>query len=131
MFNMNIDNTNTAEDFSDALKGLMHERELSYNQLAYKCKLSPQFLHQIVTKKVLPPKDKFIKAIAKSLNIEPEYFFEYRLRSLIKILNNHREYLDLFLKEIEVSQKKRRAQKARVSSRKAAEGVGKVGEASK
>ena len=118
---MNIDNANTAEDFSDALKGLMHEKKLSYNQLAYKCKLSPQFLQQIVTKKVLPPKDKFVKVIAKSLNVEPEYFFEYRLRKLINLLKDNREYLDLFLRDLEVSQKKRKAQKARIRAKKMAE----------
>jgi len=118
---MNINNANTVEDFSDVLRGLMHEKKLSYNQLAYKCKLSPQFLHQIATKKVLPPKDKFIKAIAKSLNIEPEYFFEYRLRRLISFLSNNREYLDLFVKEVELSQKKRKAQRARVRAKKLAE----------
>ena len=131
---MNTDTDNvsyTNEDFGNALKDMMEERELSYNQLSYKCGLSGQYLNQIVNRKSLPPKDKNLVKIAKALKVGPEYFFEYRLRSLIKILNNHREYLDLFLKEIEVSQKKRRAQKARVSSRKAAEGVGKVGEASK
>lgn len=121
----------TREDFGNALKDIMRKRELSYNQLSYKCGLSGQYLNQIVNRKSLPPKDENLIKIAKALEIEPEYFFEYRLRILINLLNDAREYLDPFLKEIKSSQKKRVSQKARVSSRKAAKGIGRVGKASK
>ncbi len=121
----------TREDFGDALKDIMGKRELSYNQLSYKCGLSGQYLNQIVNRKSLPPKDENLLKIAKALEIEPEYFFEYRLRKLFNLLNDTREYLDPFLKEIESSQKKRVSQKARVSSREAAGGTGRIRKASK
>ncbi len=121
----------TREDFGDALKDMMGKRELSYNQLSYKCGLTGQYLNQIVNRKSLPPKDENLLKIAKALEIEPEYFFEYRLRRLFNLLNDAREYLDLFLKEIELGQKKRKAQKAKVSYRKAAEGTGRVRKAIK
>ena len=124
-------NNFTQKDFADALFKLKKDIGLSYMQIAVKAKLSDTYLINIVNRKNLAPNDGNIEKIAKALGVEPEYFFEYRLRRLINLINDNREYLDMFLNEIELSQKKRKAQKARVSSRKAAEGVGKVGEASK
>ena len=128
---MTNNRTSTIEDFGDALIGLISEKKFTYGQVGSMSKLSATYIFDIAKKKVQPPKDENLIKIAKTLGVKPEYFFEYRLRRLINLISDNREYLDLFLNEIELSQKKRRAQKARVSSRKAAEGVGKVGEASK
>jgi transcriptional regulator with XRE-family HTH domain len=82
--NTNADNKNiyTDKDFSDALKELMDKKDWSYNQLSYRCKLSAQYLNQLVNKKSLPPKDKNITKIARAFNLRPEYFKEYRNRRL-------------------------------------------------
>jgi len=101
--NIDINNNYTNKDFGDALKEFMEDRKLSYNQLAYKCKLSPQFLQQIVTKKVLPPKDKFVILIAKALGVTPEYFREYRNRRLAEKLDT--ENMDLDNYDIPLSDK--------------------------
>jgi transcriptional regulator with XRE-family HTH domain len=84
--NMNTDTDNkyiyTDKDFSDALKELMDKKKWSYNKLSYRCELSGQYLHQLVNKKSLPPKDENIRKIAGAFNLEPEYFKEYRNRRL-------------------------------------------------
>lgn len=93
--NVNIKNEYTDKDFGDALKELMEQRDITYRKLAYICKdeLSIPFLQQIATKKVLPPKDKFIKIIAEALNIKPDYFKEFRLRRCTEFLNQSPEAL--------------------------------------
>ena len=111
----------THKDFADALFELKQDTGLSYMQIAVKARLSDTYLINIVNRKNLAPNNENIKKIAKALRIEPEYFFEYRLRRLINLLKSNREYLDLFLKEIRLSQKKRKAQRARVRAKKMAE----------
>ena len=85
--NTDIDNNYTNKEFGDALKDLMAIKKLSYNQVSYLCHLSPQYLQQIVTKKVLPPKDENIEKIAHAFGLKPEYFKEYRNRRLSEKLN--------------------------------------------
>lgn len=83
-----INNEYTDKDFGQALKELMDRKKLSYHQLSYKCELTASYLQQIVTKKVLPPKDPNIEKIANAFGLKPEYFKEYRQRSLCKKLNS-------------------------------------------
>ena len=89
-----IDNTYTNKEFGDALKELMVVKNLSYNQLAYICHLSPQYLQQIVTKKVLPPKDENIIKIAQGFGLQPQYFREYRSRRLSEKMQNLDFHMD-------------------------------------
>ena len=85
---ININNEYTNKDFGQALKELMDKKKLSYHQLSYKCELTASYLQQIVTKKVLPPKDSNIEKIANAFGLKPEYFKEYRQRQLYKKLNS-------------------------------------------
>ena len=107
MKNINsANNKYTVRDFSDAFKELKEDRDLSYNQLSIKSGLSAPYLFDLVNKKKLPPKSKNIKKIAKALKVEPEYFYEFRLRKLINILDSNRKYLDPVLKELYGQEKK-------------------------
>ena len=84
----------TVEDFYLAFKDLKEKQNLSLGQISIKTGLSKSFLSDIMNKKVLPPKDEFIEKIAKALSVEPEYFFEYRLRRLNDYINENRDFLD-------------------------------------
>jgi len=128
--NESISREYSYKDFAEALFDLKDNARLSYGQIADKCGLSDAYLVNIVNRKNLAPNSKNIKKIAKALKVEPEYFYEYRLRRLNNLLNNNREHVDLFLRDLEISQKKRKARKARVSSRKATERIAKAREAS-
>ena len=93
MFNSkNINRTD--ESFCIAFKNLKEKLNLSLGQIAIKTGLSKSFLSDIINNKVLPPRDEFIKKIAKALRVEPDYFFEYRLRRLIDFINENRDFLD-------------------------------------
>ena len=109
--NESISREYSYKDFANALFDLKDNARLSYGQIADKCGLSDAYLVNIVNRKNLAPNNKNIKKIAKALKIEPEYFFEYRLRRLFNLLNSNREYLDLFLRDLEISQKKERPKK--------------------
>jgi len=84
----------TIKDFYIAFKDLKEKQNLSLGQIAIKTGLSKSFLSDIMNKKVLPPKDEFIEKIARALGVEPEYFFEYRLRRLNDYINENRDFLD-------------------------------------
>jgi len=75
------------ERFPDALKSLMQERHLSYRQLAYKTQLSAGYLNHL-TKGTRPvPADGVIRVIARALLVEPDFFLEFRLRQVQRVLD--------------------------------------------
>ena len=47
--------------------------------------------------KVLAPKDEFIERIAVVFGVEPDYFFEYRLRRLTEFIRENRDFLDEYI----------------------------------
>jgi len=77
-------NNYSDKDFSEALRELMDYKKWSYNVLSYKCRLSGQYLNQLVNRKSLPPKDENIIKIAAAFDLKPEYFKEYRNRRLFE-----------------------------------------------
>lgn len=75
------------ERFPVALKSLMDERRLSYRQLAYKTQLSAGYLNHL-TKGTRPvPADPVLRTIAAALLVEPDFFLEYRLRQVARVLD--------------------------------------------
>ena len=93
----NKNKNRTDENFCVAFKDLKEKLNLSLGQIAIKTGLSKSFLSDIMNNKVLPPKDEFIEKIARALGMEPEYFFEYRLRRLTDFINENRDFLDEFI----------------------------------
>jgi transcriptional regulator with XRE-family HTH domain len=84
----------TQHRFPMALKGLMEERHLSYRQLAYKTQLSAGYLNHL-TKGTRPvPSDPVIAVIARALCVDPDYFLEFRLRQVARVLARAPELID-------------------------------------
>ena len=82
------------ESFPVALRALMEERRLSYRQLAYKTRLSAGYLNHL-TKGTRPvPADGVIATIAGALLVEPEFFLEYRLRQVARVLAGSTQLVD-------------------------------------
>jgi transcriptional regulator with XRE-family HTH domain len=85
--NQIVRNRFSRERFPDALKSLMQERHLSYRQLAYKTQLSAGYLNHL-TKGTRPvPADNVIRVIARALLVEPDFFLEFRLRQVQRVLD--------------------------------------------
>jgi transcriptional regulator with XRE-family HTH domain len=94
---VNLDKNRTNENFHIAFKDLKEKLNLSLGHIAIKTGLSKSFLSDIMNNKVLPPKDEFIERIALVLEVEPDYFFEYRLRRLTEFIRENRDFLDEYM----------------------------------
>lgn len=85
---------NTTVPFADALRALMEERSISYRRLATRTKLSAGYLNHLACGTRPVPANQVIKVIARALRVKPEYFFEYRQRSLREELYRYPELAD-------------------------------------
>ena len=72
--------------FPEALKGLMEERHLSYRQLAYKTQLSAGYLNHLTKGSRPVPADPVIENLAAALHVEADFFLEFRLRQVARVL---------------------------------------------
>ena len=71
--------------FSKALKEIMEKKDVIHRGLAAKTNLSFSYFCVLKKRKKHPPIET-IENIASGLEIPPEYFLEYRINKLIKLL---------------------------------------------
>ena len=71
--------------FSKALKEIMEKKDVIHRGLAAKTNLSFNYFCVLKKRKKHPPIET-IENIASGLEIPPEYFLEYRINKLIKLL---------------------------------------------
>ena len=71
--------------FSEALKEIMEKKDVIHRRLAFKTNLSFSYFCVLKKRKKHPPIET-IENIASGLEIPPEYFLEYRINKLIKLL---------------------------------------------
>ena len=71
--------------FSEALKEIMDKKDVIHRRLAAKTNLSFSYFCVLKKRKKHPPVET-IENIASGLEIPPEYFLEYRINKLIKLL---------------------------------------------
>jgi transcriptional regulator with XRE-family HTH domain len=71
--------------FPKALKEIMDKKDIIHRKLAAKTNFSFSYFCVLKKRKKHPPVET-IKKIASGLGISPEYFLEYRIDKLIKLL---------------------------------------------
>ena len=71
--------------FPKALKEIMEKKDIVHRKLAAKTNFSFSYFCVLKKRKKHPPVET-IKKIASGLEIPPEYFLEYRIDKLIKLL---------------------------------------------
>jgi transcriptional regulator with XRE-family HTH domain len=81
-----VDRRFSTDRFPEALKGLMAERRLSYRQLAYKTQLSAGYLNHLTKGSRPVPADPVIGNLAVALHVEADFFLEFRLRQVARVL---------------------------------------------
>jgi transcriptional regulator with XRE-family HTH domain len=81
-----VDRRFSTDRFPEALKGLMEERHLSYRQLAYKTQLSAGYLNHLTKGSRPVPADPVIENLATALHVEADFFLEFRLRQVARVL---------------------------------------------
>ncbi len=87
-------NNGTSRPFGVALEARMHDKGISYRALAEKTGLSAGYLNHLVHGNRPVPSNDVVETLAKALGVEPEFFREYRLRSITERLEAMPDLVD-------------------------------------
>ena len=90
----------SAEPFGDAIERLMNEGAITYRGLAAKTGLSAGYLNHLVHGNRPVPSDDVIKKLSDALDVEPEHFREYRLRTITEQLEQMPDLVDRLYKRL-------------------------------
>ena len=88
------------EPFGGTVERLMDEQGVTYRQLAARTGLSAGYLNHLVHGNRPVPSNDVIRRLAEALEVEPEYFREYRLRSITERLEAMPELIDRLYKRL-------------------------------
>lgn len=83
----------TLAPIGEAIKELINKKDLSYEDLSRKSKISKPYIAEIIAYNRVPKKDK-IESLAFALEIDPFYFREYRKIKLNEYIEENPETLN-------------------------------------
>ena len=86
--------------FGATVEALMNEIGVTYRELATKTGLSAGYLNHLVHGNRPVPSNDVVKTLATALEVEPEHFREYRLRSITERLEAMPELIDRLYKRL-------------------------------
>jgi len=86
--------------FGQALKEIMKDNKIKSRSLACKTNLDFSYFSKLKKREKRPP-IQTIKIIAGGLNVPAEYFLEYRVHTIKKLLLNNPEIVDNALNYVE------------------------------
>lgn len=91
----------TYEDFANAFYQLKKDNnDVSYGKISLSVGILESTINALANRKrARPPSDEVLNKIAKYFKIKPEYFYEYRLKKMLKFTDENREFLDDCLKQ--------------------------------
>lgn len=85
----------TYKDFGEAIEELRQNSRISYDTIAFGMQRAQSYVYGICTRRVRRlPEYEQIKEFADFFHVEPEYFYEYRLRRMLDFIDKNREFLD-------------------------------------
>ena len=84
----------SSEPFGTAIERLMNETGVTYRGLAAKTDLSAGYLNHLVHGNRPVPSNALIDRLAEALEIEPDYFREYRMRVITERLGERPDLVD-------------------------------------
>jgi transcriptional regulator with XRE-family HTH domain len=88
------------EPFGATVEQLMDEQGVTYRQLASRTGLSAGYLNHLVHGNRPVPSNDVVRTLAAALDVEPEHFREYRLRSITERLEELPELIDRLYKRL-------------------------------
>jgi len=91
----------TAEPFGEAVERLMNDAAITYRALAAKTGLSAGYLNHLVHGNRPVPSNEVVEQLAEALDVEPDYFREYRVRVITERLEAMPEMIDRLYKRLE------------------------------
>ena len=83
----------TNKPFSEAFAEILKDRQIKLRSLGAKTNLNYSYFSKIIRKRKVPPIDT-IENICNALEIEPEFFIEYRIHKTCKFLYNNPGLVD-------------------------------------
>ena len=86
--------------FGLTVERLMDEEGVTYRQLGARTGLSAGYLNHLVHGNRPGPSNDVVETLAKALDVEPEHFREYRLRSITERLEAMPELIDRLYKRL-------------------------------
>jgi transcriptional regulator with XRE-family HTH domain len=88
------------DSFGPTIERLMGEAGLTYRSLAEKTRLSAGYLNHLVHGNRPVPSNDVVETLSNALDVEPEYFREYRLRVITDKLEAMPELVDRLYKRL-------------------------------
>ena len=88
------------EPFGAAVERLMNDQGITYRALAAKTELSAGYLNHLVHGNRPVPSNEVVETLADALDVEPEFFREYRLRVITEKLEAMPELVDRLYKRL-------------------------------
>jgi len=88
------------EPFGEAVERLMNDTGVTYRALAAKTGLSAGYLNHLVHGNRPVPSNDVIDTLAGALDIDPEFFREYRLRVITEKLEKMPELVDRLYRQL-------------------------------
>lgn len=89
-----------AEPFGAAVERLMNDTGVTYRALAAKTGLSAGYLNHLVHGNRPVPSNDVIETLAGALDVDPEFFREYRVRVITEKLERMPELVDRLYKRL-------------------------------
>jgi transcriptional regulator with XRE-family HTH domain len=90
----------SAEPFGPAVERLMNETGVTYRALAAKTNLSAGYLNHLVHGNRPVPSNDVVETLAHALDVDPEFFREYRLRVITEKLEAMPDLVDRLYKRL-------------------------------
>jgi transcriptional regulator with XRE-family HTH domain len=90
----------SSEPFGASVERLMEETGVTYRALAAKTGLSAGYLNHLVHGNRPVPSNEVVETLAGSLGVEPEFFREYRLRTITERLEEMPDLVDRLYKRL-------------------------------
>jgi transcriptional regulator with XRE-family HTH domain len=88
------------EPFGPTVERLMVDSGVTYREAAARTGVSAGYLNHLVHGNRPVPSDERIETIAKALDVEPEYFLDYRLRRVAERLETMPKLMDDLYKRL-------------------------------
>jgi transcriptional regulator with XRE-family HTH domain len=88
------------DPFGATVERLMDEEGVTYRQLAARTGLSAGYLNHLVHGNRPVPSNDVVETLAKALDVEPEHFREFRLRSITERLEAMPDLIDRLYKRL-------------------------------
>jgi transcriptional regulator with XRE-family HTH domain len=89
------------DPFGPTVERLMNEAGFTYRALAAKTGLSAGYLNHLVHGNRPVPSNEVVEQLAKSLDVEPDHFREYRVRAITERLESMPELIDRLYRRLE------------------------------